>query len=177
MTSDRTSDSSPRSPLHVVVMGVSGTGKTTVAKALAEQLDAVFAEGDDFHPEANVAKMTAGTPLTDDDRWPWLRDLAAWTREQAEQGRSTVMTCSALRRVYRDVLRTGAADTFFVHLDAPEGLLLERMGARQHYMPATLLRSQLDTLEPLTEDENGATVDSTRPAAAVVAEAVSAVRN
>lgn len=164
-------------PVHVVVMGVSGTGKTTVAKGLAEQMDAVFAEGDDFHPPANVAKMSAGTPLTDDDRWPWLRDLATWTREQAEQARSTVVTCSALRRVYRDVLRTGAADTFFVHLDAPEQVLLERMAARQHYMPATLLRSQLNTLEPLAADENGTTLDSTRAPVAVVAEAVAAVRS
>lgn len=164
------------SPLHVVVMGVSGTGKTTVAQALAEHLDAAFAEGDDFHPPANVAKMTAGSPLTDDDRWPWLRDLAAWTRAQSERARSTVMTCSALRRVYRDVLRTGAADTFFLHLDAPEDVLLERMGARKHYMPSTLLRSQLETLEPLAADENGATVDSTRAPVTVVAEAVAAIR-
>jgi carbohydrate kinase (thermoresistant glucokinase family) len=163
------------SSTHVVVMGVSGTGKTTVATALAEELDAVFAEGDDFHPPSNVAKMSAGVPLTDDDRWPWLRDLAAWTREQAEQSRSTVVTCSALRRVYRDVLRTGAARTFFVHLDAPEAMLLERMAARDHYMPASLLRSQLDTLEPLSADEHGVTVDSTRSPAVVVDEAAAAV--
>jgi carbohydrate kinase (thermoresistant glucokinase family) len=162
------------STTHVVVMGVSGTGKTTVAKALTEQLDAVFAEGDDLHPPANVAKMTAGTPLTDDDRWPWLRSLAAWTREQAEQGRSTVITCSALRRVYRDVLRTASARMFFVHLDAPEDVLLERMAARQHYMPPSLLRSQLDTLEGLDADEHGITLDSTRPPEQVVGEAVAA---
>ena len=164
------------STTHIVVMGVSGTGKTTVAKALTEQLDAVFAEGDDFHPPGNVEKMTAGTPLTDDDRWPWLRSLAAWTREQAEEGRSTVITCSALRRVYRDILRTGSAETFFVHLDAPEDVLLERMASRQHYMPPSLLRSQLDTLERLGADEHGVTVDSTRAPEQVVDDALAAAR-
>ena len=174
---DRQVPRGPVSPVHVVVMGVSGTGKTTVAQALAEQLDAVFAEGDDFHSSGNVAKMSAGIPLTDDDRWPWLRDLAAWTSEQADQGRSTVMTCSALRRVYRDLLRTGAPETFFVHLDAPEDVLLKRMGSRQHYMPTRLLRSQLDTLEPLAADEAGVTVDSTRAPVAVVAEVAAAIQD
>ncbi len=161
---------------HVVVMGVSGTGKTTVATALAEELDARFAEGDDFHPRANVEKMTAGSPLTDEDRWPWLRDIAAWTNKRAAEGVSTVVTCSALRRVYRDLLREPVPSTFFVHLDAPGDVLLERMLNRKHYMPPALLRSQLDTLEPLDPDEAGVCLDTQKPRATVVAEAVAAVR-
>lgn len=162
--------------VHVVVMGVSGTGKTTVARALADQLGATFAEGDSFHSRANVAKMTAGTPLTDDDRWPWLRDIAQWTSDRAEAGESTVVTCSALRRAYRDLLRGRVASTCFVHLDAPEEKLLERMRNRSHYMPPALLRSQLDTLEPLGDGEAGVTLDTTRPRRSVVAAALTGVR-
>lgn len=166
----------PADTVHVVVMGVSGTGKTTVATVLAQELDATFAEGDDFHPRANVEKMSAGIPLTDEDRWPWLRDIAAWTQQQAGAGRSTVVTCSALRRAYRDLLREPVPSTFFVHLDAPEDVLLERMLHRQHYMPPSLLRSQLDTLEPLGAGEAGVTVDSQGAKDAVVTQAVTAVR-
>lgn len=157
---------------HVVVMGVSGTGKTTVATALAERLDATFAEGDDFHPQANVDKMRSGTSLTDEDRWPWLRDIAAWTRRAADEQTSTVVTCSALRRAYRDVLREQVPSTVFVHLTAPKEIILERMAQRDHYMPPSLLHSQLATLEDLQADERGVTLD-TRPAEeAVVAQAV-----
>lgn len=169
-------DVGPADTVHVVVMGVSGTGKTTVAKVVADELDATFAEGDDFHPRSNVEKMSAGTPLTDQDRWPWLRDIAAWTSGRASEGVSTVVTCSALRQVYRDLLREQVVATYFVHLDAPEDVVLERMRHRKHYMPASLLRSQLDTLEPLAADENGVTVDSRQPKEAVVADAVAAVR-
>lgn len=166
----------PADTSHVVVMGVSGTGKTTVATVLAQELTATFAEGDDFHPSANVQKMSEGIPLTDEDRWPWLRDIAAWTQQQAGGGRSTVVTCSALRRVYRDLLREPVPNTFFVHLDAPEDVLLERMLHRKHYMPPSLLRSQLDTLEPLGRDEAGVRIDTHQPKATVVADAVAAVR-
>ncbi len=145
---------------HVVVMGVSGTGKTTVAKALQESLDWPFAEGDDLHPAANVAKMAAGIPLEDGDRWPWLDAIAAWTSEQAAAGRSTIVTCSALRRIYRDRLRAAASGTVFVHLVGTPELLAERMAGRKgHFMPSSLLASQLATLEPLEADEPGIVVD------------------
>lgn len=154
-------------PLHLVVMGVSGSGKTTIAQAINGRLGWQFAEGDDFHPPASVAKMAAGVPLTDADRWPWLQVLAEWTREQDRQGRSTVLTCSALRRAYRDVLREGAERTFFVHLVGTKELLLQRMSGREHYMPSSLLESQLDTLEPLAADEPGMVVDIAQPPASI----------
>lgn len=145
---------------HVVVMGVSGTGKSTVAKALQERLGWSFAEGDDLHPATNVAKMAAGIPLEDADRWPWLDVIAAWTSEKADEGQSTIVTCSALRRAYRDRLRGAAAGTVFVHLVGSPELLAERMGARKgHFMPSSLLASQLDALEPLEPDEPGFAVD------------------
>lgn len=156
---------------HLVVMGVSGTGKSTVARALAERLDWPFAEGDDLHPAANVAKMAAGVPLEDADRWPWLDAIATWTAGQATEGNSTIVTCSALRRAYRDRLRDGVAGTVFVHLFGSPDLLAERMGARKdHFMPASLLPSQLRTLEPLEADEAGFMVDVELPAAAIVEE-------
>lgn len=145
--------------LHLVFMGVSGSGKTTAARAVQDELGWEFAEGDDFHPQANVDKMASGRPLVDEDRIPWLESLAAWTRERHDAGESTLLSCSALRRSYRDLLRTGGEGTFFVHLVGDKGLLLERMSAREHFMPPALLESQLDTLEPLGDDEAGMTVD------------------
>ncbi|HEU4513824.1 MAG TPA: gluconokinase [Nocardioidaceae bacterium] len=155
---------------HVVFMGVAGTGKSSVGKPVAERIDADFAEGDEFHPRANIEKMSSGTPLADEDRWPWLRSLADWTRERAEAGRPTVVTCSALRRVYRDVLREGAPDTFFVHLAGTPELILERMAGRKHFMPASLLDSQFATLEQLEDDEEGMVVDISRPVDELVAD-------
>jgi carbohydrate kinase (thermoresistant glucokinase family) len=156
---------------HLVVMGVAGTGKSTIARALAERLGWPFGEGDDLHPAANVAKMAAGIPLDDADRWPWLDAIAAWTAEQAAAGNSTIVTCSALRRTYRDRLRAAAPDTVFVHLVGSPALLAERMTARKdHFMPTSLLQSQLETLEPLEADEPGFTVDVELPAAAIVDE-------
>ncbi|PVG81822.1 gluconate kinase [Nocardioides gansuensis] len=153
-------------------MGVSGTGKSAVGRPVAERLGYDFAEGDDFHPEANVRKMRAGVPLTDEDRWPWLRSLAEWTRERAGQGRSTVLTCSALKRAYRDVLREAAPDTVFVHLVGDKEVLARRMAEREHFMPRSLLDSQFETLEPLGPDEEGVEVDSSRPLDEVVGELV-----
>ena len=150
-------------------MGVSGVGKSTVAQQLAIDLDLEPAEGDDFHPEANIAKMSAGDPLTDEDRRPWLEELARWTAGRRADGRDTVLTCSALKRAYRDVLREGAPDTFFVCLTGDESLLLERMESREHFMPASLLRSQLDILEPLADDERGTTLDVVLPVGEIVA--------
>ncbi|HSP60744.1 MAG TPA: gluconokinase [Ornithinimicrobium sp.] len=153
----------PGVPVHVVVMGVSGCGKSTVAQALHERLGWEFAEGDEHHPQANVDKMASGRPLMDDDRWPWLRTLAAWTRERDERGESTILSCSSLRRSYRDLLREGGPGTYFVHMHGDKGLLLERMETRDHFMPPTLLESQLDTLEMLEPDERGVVVDIAHP--------------
>ncbi|MEO9324074.1 gluconokinase [Nocardioides sp. C4-1] len=149
-----------REVVHVVVMGVSSTGKSLVGRRLAERLGAEFVEGDDLHPQVNIDKMAAGTPLTDDDRWPWLEAIVERTRQVGADGRSTVVTCSALKRAYRDVLRTAAPDTFFVHLHGTFNLLAQRMREREgHFMPPSLLQSQFESLEPLDDDENGALVD------------------
>ena len=143
----------------VVVMGVSGSGKTTVARELVARLGWPFAEGDEFHPAANIAKMSAGTPLDDDDRWPWLDALGRWIGEQEAAGRSAVITCSALKRSYRDRLRRGHPSVWFAHVTTPPEVLEQRLRERRgHYMPASLLASQLATLEELGPDEPGTTV-------------------
>jgi carbohydrate kinase (thermoresistant glucokinase family) len=162
--------------LHVVVMGVSGCGKTTVAERLRDSLGLAFAEGDAFHPRENVDKMASGRPLTDEDRGPWLEALVAWTRERDAEGVSTVLSCSALRRSYRETLREADPDTLFVHLHADFAVLAERMRARAHFMPLSLLESQFDTLEPLEEDELGAQIDVTPPVDEVVARVEAAIR-
>ncbi len=147
-----------RTPHVVVVMGVAGTGKTTIGPLLASRLGVPYAEGDDFHPEANIAKMSAGTPLDDTDRGPWLDAIGAWARERA--GLGGVVSCSALKRSYRDRLRTAAPDLVFVHLSGDRALIEDRMGKRQgHFMPTALLDSQFATLEPLEADEAGVAVD------------------
>jgi gluconokinase len=157
-------------------MGVSGVGKTTVAQGLSARLGWTFAEGDDFHPEANVAKMTAGQPLTDEDRWPWLRSIGDWLSAQIAAGRSSVVTCSALRRDYRDVLREGRPEVVFCHLTAEPGVLGGRVGRRTgHYMPASLLPSQLAALEPLGPDEPGVAVSSDGEPAEVVSRVLAAL--
>ncbi len=141
----------------LVVMGVSGTGKSTVAGMLADRLDWELAEGDDLHPVANVEKMRAGTPLTDDDRWPWLDRVGAWISSHTASGTSGIITCSALRRVYRDRLR--GPGVIFVHLAGSREEIAAQMSKRSgHYMPLSLLDSQLATLEPLEPDENAVVV-------------------
>ena len=160
----------------VVVMGVSGSGKTTVAKGIASSMHWLFAEGDAFHPEANVQKMHRGIPLTDADRWPWLRLVGAWISEQESAGRSAVITCSALRRAYRDLLREGRPHVRFCHVTAPGGLIQDRLDHRAgHYMPASLLPSQIATLEPLQPDEPGVEVSGDGSEAGVLASALRAL--
>jgi len=146
--------------MHFVFMGVSGSGKTSVAERIAARLELPFAEADAFHPEANISKMSAGVPLTDEDRWPWLTELADWIAAHEVLGESTVMACSALRRSYRDVLRRGAPGVHFVHMHGTEEVIWERIEAREdHFMPPALLRSQLETLERLGPDEEGLELD------------------
>ena len=146
-------------PTCIVVMGVSGSGKSTVAAGLVERLGWDFAEGDEFHPPANVEKMRNGTPLDDEDRWPWLRTMAAWIGEHERAGTSAVVTCSALKRAYRDLLREGHPSVWFAHVTVDRALLRERVEKRTgHYMPSSLLDSQLALLEPLQDDEPGASI-------------------
>ena len=141
----------------LVLMGVTGTGKSTVGGLLADQLGWDLEEGDDLHPEANVAKMRSGQPLDDDDRWPWLDRVADWIRARTRSGTPGIITCSALKRSYRDRLR--GPGVVFVHLDGSRELLHARLSRRRdHFMPASLLDSQLRTLEPLGPDERGVVV-------------------
>ena len=166
--------------LHVIVMGVSGSGKTTIGQALANTLAFEFIEADAFHPDANIEKMTAGIPLSDDDRWPWLDALVDVVRERHDRGIGTVLACSALRRAYRDRLRTAVPqeESFVIALEADPETLRSRLETRRgHYMPASLLESQLATLEPLERDESGVTLDTTRPQELLIADALSAVRS
>jgi gluconokinase len=162
-------------PPVVILMGVSGCGKSTVAGVLAGQLRWPFAEGDDLHPAANVAKMAAGNPLDDDDRWPWLGRIREWIEEREAAGEPGIATCSALKRRYRDMLRD--EHVVFVHLDGTREELLERLAARQgHFMPATLLDSQLADLEPLEPDETGVVIHigpSPTAQAAIIVDALS----
>jgi gluconokinase len=145
--------------LRVVVMGVSGSGKSTVGELLAARLDLPYADADQFHSPTNVARMAAGTPLTDEDRRPWLEAIAHWLAEHEDGG--CVVTCSALKRAYRDVLRRGADDAWFLHLSASQELMTERVAGRpRHFMPADLVASQFETLEPPGPDERAVTVDA-----------------
>ncbi|OBF83738.1 gluconate kinase [Mycobacterium sp. 852002-51163_SCH5372311] len=142
----------------VVVMGVAGSGKSTVGAALARRLRVPFVDADSLHPPANIAKMTAGQPLDDDDRYPWLERVGDWLADHADGG---VASCSALKRKYRDQLRQHCAGTRFLHLSGSPEMIQRRLAGRpDHFMPAELLRSQFDALEPLGEDEAGVTVDA-----------------
>lgn len=162
--------------MHVVVMGVAGCGKSTVVDAVRDRLGYEMAEGDDFHPQANIDKMSAGTPLTDEDRWPWLRSIGAWMSEQEAQGRDTVVCCSALKRVYRDLLRE-SVPVFFVHLVGSQELIAERMNARKgHFMPPSLLPSQFAILEPLEADEPGIEVSIEGDVETMVTRAIEAIK-
>ncbi|GFM19101.1 gluconokinase [Mycobacterium sp. PO1] len=138
-------------------MGVSGSGKSTVGAALAQRLRVPFADADDFHPPANVAKMSSGEPLDDDDRFPWLEAIGEWLAAHPGGG---VMSCSALKRKYRDQLREHCGDIEFVHLYGSTEVIGKRQASRPgHFMPPSLLASQFKTLEPLEPDERGVTID------------------
>jgi gluconokinase len=139
---------------HLVVMGVAGSGKSTIAAALSTRLGWACAEADEFHPLSNIDKMTQGVPLQDEDRWPWLLQIQNWMTAQARAGHSTVLTCSALKGSYRQLLSEAEGRVLFIHLDGEVGLISERMQGREgHFMPPTLLPSQLATLEPLSPEE------------------------
>ncbi len=153
----------------LVLMGVSGSGKSTLLNRMRERWGWPTAEADEFHSVANVVRMSSGQPLMDDDRWAWLDALAAWIAAREAAGENCVLTCSALRRVYRDILREGHPSVRFIHLLAAPATLRARVEDRSgHFMPASLLDSQLGTLEPLEPDEPGMVVPSDRPVDQVV---------
>ncbi|NUK00202.1 gluconokinase [Streptomyces lunaelactis] len=162
-------------PHVVVVMGVAGTGKTTIGPLLADTLGVPYAEGDDFHPPANIAKMSAGIPLDDADRLPWLDAIGQWAHGRA--GLGGVVACSALKRVYRDRLRAAAPDAVFLHLTGDRALVEQRMSERKgHFMPAALLDSQFATLQPLGSDEAGVAVDVSGTPEEITERAVASLR-
>ncbi len=149
-----------RPPVVLVIMGVSGCGKSTVAALLAGRLGWPFEEGDALHPQANVAKMAAGHPLTDDDRRPWLELVAGWIEDQLDQGRSGIVTCSALKRSYRDLLNRRGSDVVFVYLAGDRQTIAGRLAVRHgHFMPLSLLDSQFADLEEPAPDEPFLRVD------------------
>jgi len=149
------------SPVVLVVMGVSGSGKSTVGTALAQRLGWAFEEGDALHPLVNIEKMAAGTPLTDEDRWPWLAKIADWVDNQLDTGANGIITCSALKRSYRTLINRRGDGVEFVYLAVSKSELKDRVADRPgHFMPATLLNSQLDTFEPPTDSEPVIRVDA-----------------
>jgi gluconokinase len=159
----------------VVVMGVTGAGKSTVGGLVARQLGLSFRDADEFHPPSNIAKMSAGTPLTDDDRWPWLDAIGAHLAEHRGQG--CVVTCSALKRVYRDRLRALAPDLRFVFLHGDVALVAARQAARQgHFMPASLVASQFATLEAPAPEEGVIALDVDAPPEVLAAKAIAALQ-
>ncbi len=165
--------SSVPAPL-VLVMGVSGAGKSTIGALLAEALGVAFADADAFHPPANVTKMSAGTPLTDDDRWPWLDAIGAWLTARGNAG--GVVACSALKRAYRDRLRAACPALRLVHLDGDAALIAARQAARPgHFMPASLMASQFATLETPKAGEGAIILSVAPPPAQVLAAAMAAL--
>jgi gluconokinase len=160
-----------RGPAVLVVMGVSGSGKTTIGTMLADRLGWRYAEGDDFHPEDNVRRMAAGEPLTDDDRWPWLEAIGRWIDDRRAAGESGVVSCSALRQKYRDVLSEGRPEVRIVFLGGSRELIERRLAARRgHFMRAGMLDGQFAALEPPDPDEGAITVSIDATPAEVVDE-------
>jgi gluconokinase len=167
-------DEPRKPPCALVVMGVSGSGKTTVASKLAERLHWTFEDGDRFHPKSNVEKMSAGQPLTDEDRWPWLNAIADEIERVCKAGEHAVIACSALKRVYRDVLLRGRDDVRVVFLNGTQDLIAQRLASRKdHFMPPGLLDSQFRTLEPPGLDENAIDVSIDAPVDGIVDDIVS----
>ena len=158
-----------KNPCALVVMGVSGSGKSTIADRLAARLGWRYEDGDKFHPPSNVAKMSAGHPLTDEDRWPWLRAIADEIDRVCEAGQRAVIACSALKRAYREILVHGRNDVRIVFLNGTQDLIAERLAARTgHFMPPGLLTSQFRTLEPPQLNERPITVSIDAPVEAIV---------
>jgi gluconokinase/6-phosphogluconolactonase len=156
-------------PCALIVMGVSGSGKSTIGEALGARLGWRYEDGDSFHPPANVAKMSAGHPLTDEDRWPWLQAIAAEIDRCREAGEHVIIACSALKHVYREILVQGHDDIRMVYLRGTEELIADRLGHRKgHFMPPGLLASQFATLEPPAADEHPVTVSIDAPVEVVV---------
>ena len=166
----------PLPPL-VVVMGVSGSGKTTIGTLVAHELGVEFIDGDSLHPLENVQKMAAGTPLDDDDRWPWLEIVGRTLHEHGERREGLVVACSALKRAYRERIRSQAPSALFLHLDGTLEVLTRRIEGRSgHFMPAALLESQIETLEPLAQEEGGYVLNIDQPVADMVDDAVTRLR-
>lgn len=167
-------DNKPTAPQAVIVMGVSGCGKSSVGEALAQQAGLPFIEGDVLHPASNVDKMAAGIPLTDEDRWPWLTVIGERMADALSRGEGVVVSCSALKKIYRDHLRAATGGRLsIVYLEGSRDLLARRMGARTgHFMPLTLLDSQLATLEVPTGEPGVVTVSIDQPVEGIVADAL-----
>ena len=158
-----------KTPCALVVMGVSGSGKSTVSESLAARLGWVYEDGDRFHPASNVAKMSAGQPLTDEDRWPWLQGIGDEIDRVCATGARAVIACSALKRAYRDILVHGRDDVRFVFLNGSYELIASRLAARKgHFMPPGLLASQFKTLEPPDTSEHPVTVSIDAPVETIV---------
>jgi len=156
-------------PCALIVMGVSGSGKSTIADQLAKRIGWTYEDGDRFHPASNVAKMKAGHPLTDEDRWPWLRAIAAEIDRVCQAGEHTVIACSALKRAYRDILMHGRNDVRIIYLNGTQQLIADRLAKRKgHFMPPDLLPSQFRTLEPPGSDEDPVTVSIDASVEAIV---------
>ncbi|QQU89017.1 gluconokinase [Corynebacterium glucuronolyticum] len=159
--------------MHIVVMGVSGCGKSTIGHDLAARLGIEYKDGDELHPKENIDKMSSGIPLTDEDRAPWLTLVGEWLHERADG----VIACSALKRSYRDIIRAAAPDTSFVHLHGSYTVHLSRVTCREgHFMPSSLLDSQMATLEMLGDDEPGVLIDIDQPVDDIVEAAYQAVQ-
>lgn len=163
----------------VIIMGVSGCGKSSIGTGLAAREGVPFLDGDDFHPKANVDKMSSGQPLTDDDRWPWLATFGKGLSAAAAIEGKVFGACSALKRSYREALQKAAEEPIlFLHLDGPKDVIEKRMAARSgHYMPTDLLDSQIATLEPLSEDEFAARIDLTRAPDTIMDECEQVIRS
>lgn len=170
---DRAEATHFKTPHAIVVMGVSGCGKSSIGERLAARFHLQFLEGDSLHPQSNVEKMAKGTPLTDEDRWPWLETIGTHMRQSLEQGQSIVISCSSLKKTYRDLLRRATnGNTIFIYLDGSEALLSARMSQRSgHFMPVALLQSQLATLEVPSGEDKVITVSIDQSLDAIVEEA------